>query len=72
MKSSVILAAANIPNHLKEVLCSRVRVGGSEHTMSDPRSSMAASTASSTVVAKELLNFGFGEGLDYLEGITIH
>ncbi|KAJ6587702.1 hypothetical protein B0H10DRAFT_1925605 [Mycena sp. CBHHK59/15] len=44
----------------------------SKHTMSDARSSMAASTASSTVVAKELLNAGFGEGLDYLEGVSIH
>jgi len=44
----------------------------SKHTMSDARSSMAAATASATVVAKELLNAGFGEGLDYLEGISIH
>jgi hypothetical protein len=33
---------------------------------------MAASTASSTVMTKELLNASFGEGIDYLEGITIH
>ncbi|KAJ7700639.1 hypothetical protein B0H14DRAFT_3527925 [Mycena olivaceomarginata] len=39
--------------------------------MSDARSSMAASTASSTVVTKELLNAGFGEGLDYLAAISI-
>ncbi|KAJ7662401.1 hypothetical protein B0H17DRAFT_1144345 [Mycena rosella] len=44
----------------------------SKHTMSNAQSSMAASTASSTVVTKELLNAGFGEGLDYLEGITIN
>ncbi|KAJ7477478.1 hypothetical protein FB451DRAFT_1396460 [Mycena latifolia] len=52
----------------------RVFQGSEEekHTMSDARSSMAASTASSTVVTKELLNAGFGEGLDYLEGITIN
>jgi hypothetical protein len=43
----------------------------SKHAMSDAWSSMAASTTSSTVVTKELLNAGFGEGLDYLEGITI-
>ncbi|KAJ7690219.1 hypothetical protein B0H17DRAFT_1134483 [Mycena rosella] len=36
------------------------------------RSSMATSTASSTVVMKELLNTGFGDGLDYLEDVTIH
>ncbi|KAJ7611576.1 hypothetical protein B0H17DRAFT_966916, partial [Mycena rosella] len=44
----------------------------SKHTMSDARSSMAASTTSLTVATKELLKAGFGEGLDYLEGITIH
>lgn len=44
----------------------------SKHTMSDSRSSMAASTAATTVVTKELLNAGFGEGLDYLEGVSIH
>jgi hypothetical protein len=45
---------------------------GSKHTMSDARSSVAASTASSTVITKELLNAGFDESVDYLEGITIH
>jgi hypothetical protein len=44
----------------------------SKHTMVDARSSMAASTASSTIVMKELLNADFGEGVDYLEGITFH
>ncbi|KAF7358398.1 hypothetical protein MVEN_00889900 [Mycena venus] len=44
----------------------------SKHTMSDARSSMVVATASATVVAKELLKAGFGEGLDYLQGITIH
>ncbi|KAJ7697904.1 hypothetical protein B0H17DRAFT_927942 [Mycena rosella] len=39
---------------------------------SDAQLSMAASTASLTVVTKKLLNTGFREGLDYLEGITIH
>ncbi|KAJ7703674.1 hypothetical protein B0H17DRAFT_1231531 [Mycena rosella] len=43
-----------------------------KHTMSDAWLSMAASTASSTVVTKEQLNTGFGDGLDYLEGVTIH
>jgi hypothetical protein len=33
---------------------------------------MVAATVSATVVAKELLKAGFGEGLNYLEGITIH
>ncbi|KAK6974159.1 hypothetical protein R3P38DRAFT_2697455 [Favolaschia claudopus] len=40
--------------------------------LSDARSSMAATTAANTVVTKELLNAGFGEGVDFLEGITIH
>ncbi|KAK7014646.1 hypothetical protein R3P38DRAFT_2638211 [Favolaschia claudopus] len=44
----------------------------SKHTMSDSRSSMAASTAAATVVTKELLNAGFGEGVDFLEGVSIH
>ncbi|KAF7371504.1 HAT family dimerization protein [Mycena venus] len=44
----------------------------SKHTMSDARSSMVAATASATVVAEQLLKAGFGEGLDYLEGIIIH
>ncbi|KAJ6449387.1 hypothetical protein C8R45DRAFT_849725 [Mycena sanguinolenta] len=35
-------------------------------------SSMASSSVVSTVLAKELLKAGFGEGLDYLEGVTIH
>jgi hypothetical protein len=35
----------------------------SKNTMSDSRSSMIAATASATVVAKELLKAGFGEGL---------
>ncbi|KAK6980613.1 hypothetical protein R3P38DRAFT_2809095 [Favolaschia claudopus] len=43
-----------------------------KHTMSDSRSSMAASTAAATVVTKELLNAGFGEGVDFLEGVSIH
>ncbi|KAJ7689686.1 hypothetical protein B0H17DRAFT_1134823 [Mycena rosella] len=42
------------------------------HTMFDAWPSMAISTALSTVVAKELLNAGFRDGLDYLEGVTIH
>ncbi|KAJ7659383.1 hypothetical protein B0H17DRAFT_1145396 [Mycena rosella] len=41
-------------------------------TTSDARSSMATSTALSTAVMKELLNAGFGDSLDYLEGVTIH
>ncbi|KAJ7674099.1 hypothetical protein B0H17DRAFT_946944 [Mycena rosella] len=44
----------------------------SMHTMSDAWLSMAASTALLTVVVKELLNAGFRDGLDYLEGVTIH
>ncbi|KAJ7752449.1 hypothetical protein DFH07DRAFT_745008, partial [Mycena maculata] len=44
----------------------------SKHTMSDAWSSMAAATATATVVKKEFLNTGFSVGLDYLEGISIH
>jgi hypothetical protein len=33
---------------------------------------MVAVTMLATVVAKELLKAGFGEGLNYLEGIMIH
>ncbi|KAK6971350.1 hypothetical protein R3P38DRAFT_3370332 [Favolaschia claudopus] len=43
-----------------------------KHTMSDSRSSMAALTVAATVVTKELLNAGFGEGVDFLEGVSIH
>ncbi|KAJ7696265.1 hypothetical protein B0H17DRAFT_883350, partial [Mycena rosella] len=42
----------------------------SKHTLakSDAQLFMAASTASSTVVTKELSSLGFRDGLDYLEG----
>ena len=44
----------------------------SKHTLSDSRSSLSAESASKTVVAKEWLKNGFGEGLDYLENVQIH
>ncbi|KAJ7743448.1 hypothetical protein DFH07DRAFT_777365 [Mycena maculata] len=47
-------------------------ISSSKDTMSDAWSSMVAATVSATIVAKELLKAGFSEGLNYLEGITIH
>lgn len=44
----------------------------SKHTLSDSRSSLSAESASKTVVAKEWLKNGFGEGLDYLENVRTH
>ena len=44
----------------------------SKHTLSDSRSSLSAESASKTVVAKEWLKNGFGEGLDYLDNVQIH
>jgi hypothetical protein len=41
----------------------------SKHTLSDARSSLTAESASKTVVAKELLKKGFGEGLNYLDDV---
>ena len=44
----------------------------SKHTLSDSRSSMTAASASKTVVAKEWLKQGLGNGIDYLDGQQIH
>jgi hypothetical protein len=41
----------------------------SKHTLSDSRCLMTAESASKTVVAKEWLKNGFGEGVDYLDNI---
>ena len=41
----------------------------SKQTLSDARSSLTAQSASKTVVAKELLKKGFGEGLNYLDDV---
>ena len=44
----------------------------SKHTLSDSRSSMTAESASKTVVAKEWLKQGLGDGVDYLDGKQIN
>jgi hypothetical protein len=44
----------------------------SKHTLSDLQSSMMASSASKTVVAKEWLKQGLGNGVEYLDGQQIH
>jgi hypothetical protein len=41
----------------------------SKHTLSDSRSSLTAESASKTVIAKEWLKKGLGEGVDYLENV---
>jgi hypothetical protein len=43
----------------------------SKHTLSDSRSSMTATSASKTVVTKELLKKGYGEGINYLDNVRI-
>jgi hypothetical protein len=44
----------------------------SKHTLSDTRSSLSAESASKTVVAKEWLKKGFGDGVNYLDDIRTH
>jgi hypothetical protein len=44
----------------------------SKHTLSDARSSMTAESASKTVVTKEWLKKGLGDGVDYLDGCRLH
>jgi hypothetical protein len=44
----------------------------SKHTLSDSRSSLTASSASKTVVAKDWLKQGLGNGVEYLDGQQIH
>jgi hypothetical protein len=44
----------------------------SKHTLSDSRSSLSAESASKTVVTKEWLKKGFGDGVDYLDNVRIH
>ncbi|KIJ07766.1 hypothetical protein PAXINDRAFT_89869, partial [Paxillus involutus ATCC 200175] len=43
-----------------------------KHTLTDSRSCMTATTASRTVVTKEWLKKGLGEGIDYLADVSIH
>jgi hypothetical protein len=43
----------------------------SKHTLSDSQSSMTAESASKTVVVKEWLKKGFGDGVNYLDGFRI-
>ena len=44
----------------------------SKHTLSDVWSSLSAESASKTVVAKEWLEKGFKEGVNYLNDIHTH
>ncbi|KII89944.1 hypothetical protein PLICRDRAFT_107806, partial [Plicaturopsis crispa FD-325 SS-3] len=44
----------------------------SKHTLTDSRSSMGVESASKTILTKEWLKKGFGEGLHYLENVSIH
>ena len=41
----------------------------SKHTLSDSRSSLTAQSASKTVIAKEWLKKGLGEGVNYLDNV---
>ena len=43
-----------------------------KHTLLDAWSSLSAESASKTVVAKEWLKKGFGEGVNYLDDICTH
>jgi len=43
----------------------------SKHTLSDTRSSMTAESALKTVVVKEWLKKGLGEGIDFLDGFQV-
>jgi hypothetical protein len=43
----------------------------SKHTLSDTRSSLTAVSASKTVVTKEWLKKGYGEGVNYLHDVRI-
>ena len=43
-----------------------------KHTLSDTQTSLSAKSASKTVVAKEWLKRGFGEGVNYLDDIHTH
>ena len=40
-------------------------------TLRDNRARLTATTAGKTVITKEWLKRGFGEGIDYLEGVAI-
>jgi len=44
----------------------------SKHTLLDAQSSLSAESALKTVVAKEWLKKGFGEGVNYLDDVCTH
>jgi len=44
----------------------------SKHTLSETRSSLSAKSASITIICKEWLKLGYGEGIKYLEGVAVH
>ncbi|KIK72876.1 hypothetical protein PAXRUDRAFT_179739, partial [Paxillus rubicundulus Ve08.2h10] len=44
----------------------------SKHTLSDSRSSLTAESTSLTVISKEWLKLGYGDRIDYLQGVTVH
>jgi hypothetical protein len=43
----------------------------SKHTLSDTRSSMTAESALKTIIVKEWLKRGLGEGVDFLDGLQV-
>ncbi|KIK73171.1 hypothetical protein PAXRUDRAFT_179078, partial [Paxillus rubicundulus Ve08.2h10] len=44
----------------------------SEHTLSDSCLSLTAESASLMVISNEWLKLGYGDGIDYLQGVTVH
>jgi len=60
-----ILAIPDVSISVKRLFSS------SKHTLSDTRSSMTKESASKTVVVKEWLKKGLGEGIDFLDGFQV-
>jgi hypothetical protein len=61
-----ILAIPGVSISVERLFSSR------KHTLSDVQSSLSAESASKTVVAKEWLKRGFGEGVNYLDDVHTH
>ena len=43
-----------------------------KHTLTDPRSSMTAATASVDIVTKSWLNLGLADGVNYIDFVNTH
>ncbi|KIK73617.1 hypothetical protein PAXRUDRAFT_177949, partial [Paxillus rubicundulus Ve08.2h10] len=43
----------------------------SKHTLSDSCSSLMVESASLTIISKEWLKLGYGDGIDYLQGVAV-